>query len=168
MGKRGKIKKSHLKRFASDYINVTARPRFLILDDIKNPNERWFDNHGRVRSTTGPKNNKSVVLNNTFMQAIPETIKPKQKATVDTRTTLEIVQQVWRDTFHQGVNEFHHVDILNHGQWLNRHFFCGDKHFIACQKDKHVRVSKIYRDKEIMMDHYRNKKLIWDCSFDLD
>jgi len=92
MSKRKRNKKRAFpRRYASDYVNVTHRPRALFLDEETieltdehtsydltmqkltkgelqdlNGGDFWFDQRGRIRSVSGPKNNMLPVQNNTF------------------------------------------------------------------------------------------------------
>lgn len=82
--RRGVSKSKLGRRYQSDFINVTQRPRSLIIDPVcdrchgrkwvrkpwipckrcrgsgKDPEgDKWFDNHDRVKTTTGPSHNQS-------------------------------------------------------------------------------------------------------------
>ncbi len=90
--KRG-INKSKLgRRYQSDFVNVTQKPRALIIDPRcarcrgtgkirtyltcpkclgtgKDPEgDKWFDNHDRVKTTFGPKQNQSPLPESTFVK----------------------------------------------------------------------------------------------------
>lgn len=91
--KRRGVSKSKLgRRYQSDFINVSQRPRSLIIDPIcetckgrgwikyewricrrcrgskKDPEgDKWFDNHDRVKTTEGPKNNQSHKYVSTYV-----------------------------------------------------------------------------------------------------
>src|SRR5712671_6329363 len=85
---RNKLKRAHLKQYFANRINVTQAPRSLVLDyndpegtyarDPAHPThrsfDRWFDNHGRVRSVVGPRTNKAILSDNTWTQDIPDTV----------------------------------------------------------------------------------------------
>src|SRR5437899_12619615 len=85
---RNKLRRAHLKQFFANRINVTQAPRSLVMDyndpegtyarDPADPThrsfDRWFDNHGRVRSVVGPRTSKAILSDNTWTQDIPDTI----------------------------------------------------------------------------------------------
>lgn len=60
MGKRKRGKRAHLKRFASDYINVYQGP---------NPT-KLAEYHNAVKTVSGPKNNSEPVLDNSFTRPV--------------------------------------------------------------------------------------------------
>lgn len=93
--KKNKQKRAHLARFASDRINTSQRPRFLILDGagewcrrcqaykkdqvkqrkciieecIAEANgDNWFANQERVRTTEGPANGRLPTEDNTWVE----------------------------------------------------------------------------------------------------
>lgn len=77
-------KRAYLKKFSSDYINTSEG-----IDE-----ERMRTYYERTQTTRGPKNNKEPVLNNTFMQEVPETkgrmhgkgvITPKEEVNIRKR-----------------------------------------------------------------------------------
>ena len=87
--KRRVSRKTLGRRYQSDFINVSQRPRALIIDPIcsrcrgrpwlqpkcrhcrgtgKDPEgDKWFDNHDRVKSTIGPKHQKGVPQYSTWV-----------------------------------------------------------------------------------------------------
>lgn len=254
--KKNKQRRAHLKKFASDYISVTERPRFLMLDnddselevravgnkwgifqvtktvskptdyqentweelpngrwirreiveeEVKSlsrhyntrdealyaldhlPNDSWFDNHGRVRSVVGPKHDKRVVLNNSWLKPIPKTkgkapgiafepSTPKKDAqiTLDilkNTPTIDKIKRVWTSTWKSGVEEYYVMRVLlNHGQWVDKLLACGSKYIIVSQVKNEVKFSYPFRSKEEAISAYegRGRKIYWEGSFTLD
>lgn len=87
--KRNVSRKTLGRRYQSDFINVSMRPRALIIDPIcdrcrgrmpkvlncgrckgtgKDPEgDKWFDNQDRVKSTIGPKHQKGIPVYSTWV-----------------------------------------------------------------------------------------------------
>lgn len=68
MAKRHKERRAHLKRYASDYINVSQRPRHLLLDRKDSEGDHWINFKGRVASVKGPPDGKEPIFGNTYTQ----------------------------------------------------------------------------------------------------
>lgn len=64
-----RMRRAYLKRYSSDYINVTQKPRLLVLDqhDAKKDRDRLFANQQRVKTVVGRKDQMEPVKDNTFM-----------------------------------------------------------------------------------------------------
>lgn len=157
-------RRAHLKKFASDFINVTNRPRSLMLDSTKSDTEdHWLNARGRVASTTGPKNNKLPIINNTFTQAVPET----KETLVDTpkKEARKLVRK-WATEQHGvgrwGIDEFHSLTIAKMGNWiLELHFCCNTWLWVEENPpgmEGYVRLSCTYSSKksaELALEHSR-------------
>jgi hypothetical protein len=66
--KRRRHKRLFPVKMASDYINVTQRPRNLIISDKDPEGDKWFDNNARVKTVIGPKSDKEPLTENTFVE----------------------------------------------------------------------------------------------------
>lgn len=104
------------RRYQSDFINVSQRPRALIIDPIcdrcrgkklrhgqmcrrclgtgKDPEgDKWFDNHDRVKTTYGPKNDQTPLGESTFVERVydPKMHKITKRAETDNPDTKSVV-----------------------------------------------------------------------------
>lgn len=160
--KRRRTKRSFPVRYASDYINVTQRPRHLVYDPEAMEGDKWFDNASRVRTVVGPKNNKEPKFNNTFMQPIPPTkgrlhhshFDAAKQAYVEAEPTprmeVQAILRKWesKDGRLHGIDEFlrqKYAEYRDRVMWL---CFQGEFYCWLEETKTQLRMSCLYRGRQ--------------------
>ena len=175
------------KRYTSDYINTTQRPQVLMFkkgEDNSQGGDRWFDNHGRVRTAVGPKHQREPIKNNTFMQKVPATKgrlhhsieEQDEKGTYlveAAQTPLEAmaVRRVWASKLRagHGIAEFNFMFYSEGQVRLLELGFTGPK-WLWRQTNKglgQVRVSEIYGSRERAVLALQEDRIFWDDWVDI-
>jgi hypothetical protein len=165
MGKRYKGRramKQSLRRYASDYVNVSQKPdkfkmsEYSLLnrpkpraDEIRNsftkelplPKPVWMDEDGNFHSITDIKTPRIVALD----------------------TAVKIKQS----DRHQVYDHWYSYKIYDHGDETMRMFFHGEFYFLQVEdrKEKIVRRSIVYRSKQRAMFNLLNGKVLWSETF---
>jgi len=182
MSKRKRGKRLFPKRYASDYINTSQRPQVLMFkkgEDNTQGGDRWFDNHGRVRTNVGPRHQREPIRNNTFMQQVPQTkgrlhhseVQYDEKgeflveAAQTPREAME-VKRVWASQFRsgQGIAEFHFIPMYEGPERILDLGFSGQK-WLWRQTHKvlgQVRVSSIYASRDRAVLALEEERILWD------
>lgn len=160
-------RRAYMKAQASDFINVTSRPRSLLLDETKSDTEdHWLNAPGRAQSTIGPKNNKLPKLNNTWTQSIPET----KENIVDTpKKAVNKIIRKWTTEQHGvgrwGIDEFHFISIAKMGDWHLKLFFCSNTWLWVEEnppnEEGFVRRSDTYSSKQSAMLALKHRHIEW-------
>lgn len=181
MAKRNKERRAHLKRYASDYINTTQGPRALVTDRTKpgeilgstkkltekekfqNTNvDQWFAFQDRVKTTAGPKHDREPILNNTFMQPIPDQKNPF-RAKHPKQKVAEQLHVLWQGDRNQGFDTYNCVAVLHCNPttgWKVSLYRNADTYFIQEEDEKKIKRSIFYtRDKAIRAD--ATSKITW-------
>ena len=170
-------KRAYLKKYSGPYINVTQRPRALLLDDKPDSEDHWLNVYGRVRSVSGPKNDKSPVLSNTFTKEIPRTrgvghsdmgASSEDVRSVEDRLPRKMVidrlRMLWTSDRQQNVMDFYSVIIYENGDHVVKRYFSGNKHCFVEFKGSLVRRSKLYNNRDHAMKMFAlmsDTKVFW-------
>lgn len=149
MGKKKRVKRAYLKRYASDFINV--------LQGIDQAKLRTY--HERVESVSGPKNNVSPIKNNTWTQKVPVSkIPPIGRLEAE----IKILYNNWNGDRHQGFNTFSAYTTLVNGKHHKIRLFSSNNHFFFEEEKLGViRRSKIYTGRQRAMWFYDNCRIEW-------
>lgn len=190
MSRRKRNVKRLNKSYQSDYINVTRKPRSLIIDPrcgrcrgtgktkkwpvcphcrgsgVDPEGDKWFDNHDRVKTTFGPKDDQIPISDNTFMKPIPPTLKigatvfDNEKGRFETAASsavnyayatlprLKVVEKIekltssLRLTIIERADKF--VTIARDSKRHLKMFFVGDKYFFVEEFETYARRSMVY------------------------
>lgn len=173
MPRRNKERRSYLRPYASDYINTTQKPRFLIIEPDKPEGDNWFNNHGRVRSVIGPKNSKDVVLNNTWTKPIPKTIgltRPNEALNLPPRLEVKQLLHLFSGGDRiQGVETFNFITLFDKRNRTLKLGFSGNNYcFVEEQHDiGFAKRSCIYHGKQAAMAALKNNKILWQAEIEL-
>lgn len=179
MAKKRQGKRSHLKRFASDFINVNRGP---------NP-DAMAAYHHRSLSVVGGKSTKLPVFNNTFTQEIPPTkargthhigpdgtiyrvrnltpreelaAKQEQRRLDEATFTIETLHLTWQSPRHQGNQQFFpYLSLLKLEGYELKLFRSGVKHIFVEERRECTRFSLVYDTNASAMRAYNNNKILW-------
>lgn len=184
MGKGRRGKRVFPRKHASDFINVSQKPKQLVLDN-KMPllNEKgeasddWFNNHGRVRTTIGPRHQKDVVLDNTWLRSIPPTIgrvhhsywdkKKHSLVHADPVPRMEIkkLEKQWQSSngAKWGVDEYHYIKYSEYDGRVLKLFFCASSYYWVEEfgVEGWARRSDEYHSKVQALRVYERGRIIW-------
>jgi len=189
MAKR-RVKKSHLKRYASDYLNVLKG-----VDPVKVRSYHIFNNRQRVASAVGRANEKlpihyynkdgKFVCENSFTQQIPNTkgipifgitedgdIYPvgtktprdeyEAKKRSEVVITLDNIHLVWQSELRgQGIEEFFGVTILDLEGYKLKLLRSGTRCLWVEEEIGVTRISRIYGTKMRAMKDYEYNRIRW-------
>jgi len=166
-------------RYASDYINVTQKPRHLVVRPDDPEGDKWFDNHSRVRTTVGPKHEKELVLNNTFMQEIPKTkgrllhsffddakqalIHAEPTPKMQIKKEVTILERLWASVNgnKHGIDVFHHMIYAKYQGTTMKLFFSGNLWCWVKETETEYKASCFYGGKERAERALKENRIIW-------
>lgn len=150
MGKRSKQRRAHLKRYASDFINV--------LKGVNKDAMRAY--HDRVATVSGPKNNVNPIKNNTWTKPLNPGKVPEKETVI--RYDVDKIYIPWQNDRAQGIDTYYRaVRLLEHGDWIYDLFCCGDKYIISEKKKGITKLSIIYVGRKRAESAFNSQRIHW-------
>lgn len=167
--KRARIKRTHLQRLASDFINVTKTPNPAFMS-------QWA---GRMYTARGPKHNKEPVQGNTFQQPVPKTkgivnktwqseegglMRAELAPVTHAKQRKQEIKQLamlQQSDFRQWITTFYHIVMWEHGDTVLKLFFSGDKWLFVEETGDFAKRSIFYKGRAAAERAYRYNAIRW-------
>lgn len=169
--KRSKERRSHLKRFASDYINVLSAPNPDALSAYQS----------RVSTTRGRRDQVEPILNHTWTKPLPQTWSKEgqhteRKAVIERMHRLRgvsadpigVIKGQLRDqavhstsNTYIGVDEFHYRVIFAREGWVIKEFFSGNKFVFVQERYGISKISTVYNGRDAANRAYDSQNILW-------